>query len=374
MDSNGRETLAARVKARVLAAAEVLAATVESAEDSSWREKIPELQDTQWLADILEREPPRRQRWPLIAIFVITAVALLWLLDPPGSIPVLIRATTTDIAFAPLASTASSDIYLIPAEMSVNSLELYGLLTSIPPGSTKSDGVFATPEWRNSRIEHVYLVMRPDQIPKVTLEAQASNGVRLCAEGGDLYIDFAGNRGNDAYANDEEIQLHLAPYPTRNTGKENDEVCVRWESGSADAATILSNLSVTDLHVSGTELVVAGEDDRSDVFPSALKSAQLTFPKAPGLKQTFERDERLGLKDFRGRLRSVALSKGSLEVRSIGDVSRVTRSYGFVERDITPSRLAVLRARYSEVWFAWGLLLYLIGLVTAFFKWRGVEL
>ncbi len=119
---------------------------------------------------------------------------------------------------------------------------------------------------------------------------------------------------------------------------------------------------------------MAGEDDRSDVFPSALKSAQLTFPKAPGLKQTFERDERLGLKDFRGWLRNVALSKGLLEVRSIGDVSRVTRSYGYVERDITPSRLAVLRARYSEVWFVWGLLLYLVGLVTAFLKWRGVEL
>ncbi len=216
MDSNEREALAARVKARVLAAAEALAATLESAEDNSWREKISELQDAQWLADTLKGVTPSRQRWHLIAIFVITAVALLWLLGAPASIPVLVRATTTEIAFTPLVSTASSDIYLIPAEMPVNSQELYGLVTSVPPGSTKSDGVFAAPEWRNPRIERVYLVIRPGQIPKVTLEAQTSSGVRLCAESGDFYIDFAGTRGNEANVNDQQIQLHLAPYPARN--------------------------------------------------------------------------------------------------------------------------------------------------------------
>jgi hypothetical protein len=74
MDSNGREAVAAWVKARVLAAAKVLAATMESADDSSWGERIPELQDAQWLADTLKGETPPRQRWPLIAIFVITAL------------------------------------------------------------------------------------------------------------------------------------------------------------------------------------------------------------------------------------------------------------------------------------------------------------
>jgi hypothetical protein len=49
------------------------------------------------------------------------------------------------------------------------------------------------------------------------------------------------------------------------------------------------------------------------------------------------------------------------------------RSSGFAERDITPSRLALLRAQYGELWVAWGLLLYLVGLVTAFLKWRGVD-
>lgn len=373
MDSKERKALAARLKARVLAETEELATRVEPTNDHSWHRKIPELQHTQWVADILTGEPPRQRRWPMIAIFAFTAVALLWLLGKPSSTPVLVRASTTEIAFTPLASALTSDIYLIPAEIRVNSLELYGLVTSVPPGSTTSDGVFGMPGWRNPRIERVYLETRPPQIPKVTLQAQVSNGVRLCAEGSDLYIDFAGTRANDANANDQEIQLHLTHYPSKKSGQESDEICVRWESTSADAATIVSNLSVTNLHVSGTEVVVAGEDDRSDVFPSTLKSAQVTFPKTPGLKQTFERDERLGLRDFRGQLRNVALSKALLEVRSIGNVSRVTRSYGVVERNITPSRLAELRARYSEVWFAWGLLLYLLGLVTAFLKWRGIE-
>lgn len=374
MDAKEREALAEQLEAHVSARAEELAKTACSADDSAWRARIPELQDAQWLTETLRGERPTTRRWPIVAIFALTAVILTVLLGTPCVIPVSIRATTSDVAFAPTATT-SGDVYLISAEIPISTLDFYGVFSSIPPGVTKADGAFPATDWRNLRIEHVYLQPEPKETPKVTFTAKTPNSVRLCVERGELSLDIAGAKIDGAQATDRELQVHLAPEPQpKNEPKESREACVDWESTSSGALSILSNLPVKDLHVSGSELVVAGENDRSDVFPGALKSAQLTFPKAPGLKVTFEREEWLGLKDFSGLLKGLSLSKGLLEVHADGNAARVTRSTGVAERDITPSRLALLRARYSELWFAWGLLIYLAGLVTAFLKWRGVDL
>ena len=373
MKSTEREALAKRVHDSVLARAEQLAKA--GATDGAWRANIPELQDAQWLVDTLkcEKDPPKR--WPIILTFLVTAVTMTLLLGTPHSIAVLVRASTADIAFSlPARSPASGEIYLIPTEIPINALAFSGMVTSLPAGALNSEGTLEAADWKNLRIEHVYLQAPPNESPMVTLKAEAPNTVRLCVEGGDLYVDFAGANSKGGQGNDAETQVHIAGESSpKHTIQERPQACAQWAGSSADGVSLFANLPANNLHVSGSELVVAGENDRGDVFPVSLKSAQLTFPNAPGLKQTFERYERLGLKDFHGSLQSVFLSKGVLEVRAFGTVSRAMRSSGFAERDITPSRLALLRAQYGELWFAWGLLLYLVGLVTAFLKWRGVD-
>jgi hypothetical protein len=357
----------------VLARAEQLAKA--SAIGDAWRATIPELQDAQWLVDTLrsESEPPKR--WPIIVTFLVTAIAMTVLLGTPHSISVLVRATTADIAFSlPARSRVSGELYLIPSEIPVSALAFSGTVTSLPAGALNSEGTIEASDWKNFRIEHVYLDAPPAQTPVVTLKAEAPNAVRLCVEGGDLYVDFAGTNVKGGQANDAETQVHIAGASNlKHPTQEKPQACVQWAGGASETVSLLANLPANDLHVSGSELVVPGENDHGDVFPVSLKSAQVTYPKAPGLKQAFERYERLGLKDFHGSLQSVSLSKGTLDVRAFGTVSRSMRSSGFAERDITPSRLALLRAQYGELWVAWGLLLYLVGLVTAFLKWRGVD-
>jgi hypothetical protein len=371
MDSKQREELADQLQALVEKHAERFAKAAESSEGSSRHVSLSEIKDFHWLSDILRPKQTARKRWPLVLIFCITALALTFLLASPSSINVLIRATTTEVAFG---SNESADIYLVPSEISVNAVQFYGTLTSVPSGAMNADGTFVSSEWKNLRIEHIYVHLRPNEVPTMTLRTESPQTVLLCVEHGDLYVDVAGAKMGDA-SGDNEVAVHaVSGSQVANATKERAEACARWEATSRDSLTILSNLPVTDLHVSGSEAVVAGENDRTTIFPTALKSARLTFPEAPGLKYAFEGDERIGLTKFRGQVASVSLSKGFLEVRASGTADRVTRSSDQAERSVVPSRLAILRTRYSELWFAWGTLLYLIGLVTAFLKWRGVEL
>jgi hypothetical protein len=371
MDSKQREQLADKLQILVEKHAERFAKTAESFDGSSRHVSLSEIKDFHWLSDILRSKQATRKRWPLVLIFCITALALTFLLVSPPSINVLIQAKTMDVAFG---SDASTDIYLVPSEISVNALQFYGTLTSAPSGLVNADGTFLASEWKNLRIEHIYVHRRPNEVLTITLRTELPQSVLLCVEHGDLYVDVAGAKTGDA-GGDSEIAVHaVSGNQAANTAKERDEACARWQTTFGDSRTLLSNLPVTDLHVSGSDAVVAGENDRTTIFPTALKSARLTFPEAPGLKYVSEGDERLGLTKFRGQVANVSLSKGFFEVRASGTADRVTRSSDQAERSVVPSRLAILRTRYSELWFAWGTLLYLVGLVTASLKWRGVEL
>lgn len=374
MDAKKRDALAKRLEDFVSAQAERLANDeVAGAEPRPW--SIDDLKDARWLADVLKDEKWRKKRWPIITIFAVTALILTILLSHPSLTAVVIQATTADVVFELSApSKSDSDVYLIPQELPVSTIDFFGQIALVPSSNLRPDGTFLASEWQNLRIDHVYVDPWPSQTPKVTVRVEAPDTVRICVSRSDLFVDVAGARVGDVQG-DREIQVHVAP-PIRNEvapGATSDP-CARWKSRTSERLAILSNLPVEDLHVSGSELVVAGENDRSEVFPSALQSAKLTFPEAPGLKYSFERDERLGLTRFRGRLVAVSLSKGFLDLRAIGSAARVTRSSSLAERNILPSRLALLRAKYSELWFAWGLLLYLVGLFTAFLKWKGVDL
>ncbi len=372
MDAKKQDALSKRLEDFVSAHVERLAkAELACAVSRPW--SIDDLKDARWLAEVLKDEKWRKKRWPIVTIFAVTALILTILLSHPSQTAVAVQATTGDVAFElPAPSKSYTDIYLLSHVLPVDAIDFFGQIALVPSSDLGSHGTFQASEWQNLRIDHVYINPWPNQRPKVTVKAEGSNNVRICASRSDLFVDVAGARVGDKRG-DREIQVRVTTLiRSQVLPAETSEPCVRWKSRTSERLVLLSNLPVEELHVSGSELVVAGENDRSEVFPSALQSAQLTFPEAPGLKYSFERDERLGLTRFRGRLAAVSLLKGFLDLRAIGSAARVTRD--LAERNILPSRLALLRARYSELWFAWGLLLYLVGLFAAFLKWKGIDL
>lgn len=373
MDPRVRAELAERIRAQVLSRTEEFArrAAGEEANQSN-RETLADLKDLQWLYDALKAEAPAPKRWPLVAAFCFTALVLTILLLAPCSVGVLLRASTLALSFEiPSATQPSSDVQLIPSEIAARSITLAGSISSVPTGQVaavgSSGGTFSATDWDTLRVEQVYLRAPSNTSPTIRLVAESRDVVRLCVQGADIFMDVAGTKAGEVPASDKEVQVHLS--------SPKGEECVSLELASgSDVPAILVNVPVGNLHVSGTEARVAGDDDRGDIFPSALKSAQLAFPGAPGLKYSFQHDERLGLTAFFGRLHDVSFAKGALDVYATGMAAKVTRSTGGAERSIVPSRLALLRARYSDLWFAWGLLLYLVGLLAAFLKWRGTEL
>jgi hypothetical protein len=375
METRERLALVDRLKALVGANTERLAKAAEPSECRAEPVSLSELKDIHWLADTLQAEQKPPNRWPLILIFGVTALVLSFLLTRPSTIAIVLHATTAEVAFGlSPGSELQNDVYLISKQLPITTLELFGSARAIPSTDVNLDSAVLATEWTDLRFEHVYLRVAPKKVPKLTLTAEAPSGVRLCIQDSELFLDLAGTKTTDSQG-DREFQIRVSPVAhASNAPATNSEACVRWESASRDALTVLSNLPISDLHVSGSDVRVAGENERADIFPTALKSARLIFPEAPGLRQVFDADERLGLTNFVGRLTSLSLSKGFLEVSANGRADSATKSSGLVEKSIVPSRLTIYKARYSELWFAWGLLLYLVGLVTAFLKWRGVDL
>ncbi len=378
MDSRARNELAERLHEKIVVQAERFASEADANGLGAEPSSIPKLRDLQWLVDALRVEKSVSKHWPIMLIFCLTALCISILLDAPRHVSVVATATTSEVSFDYANSgNLSRDFQLIPNEIEIQNLELTGAMSSLPANVAKAQGQssaeFPESAWKNLRIEQVYIQALPNSTATVKLQAVAPNGVRLCVNHAGLHVHAAGTKVGDSPQTsiDTEIQLKSSTQPDRSQGV-GDEVCAEWQgTGSGEQLPLFANVPVGNLHISGSAVRVAGDDQRGDVFPSAIKSAKLTFSEIPGLKYAFDKDERLGFVDFKGQIRRLAVSKGLFELRATGQARSITRSLGGPEISIMPSRLTVLRAQYSEIWFAWGLLLYLVGLVSAFLAWRG---
>jgi hypothetical protein len=188
-------------------------------------------------------------------------------------------------------------------------------------------------------------------------------------------LDLRATQALPTGAAEQAMQVHVSPLVvTQNTTQSTLQACALLESQApAKRVSIVANLQIANLNVNGAGYRIAGVEDRADIFPSVLKTAKVSFQEAPGTRSSLESEQRLGLAKFSGQVRRVVWVNEQLQIEAAGTVNRITRAIGQTEQSLMPSRLNILRAKYSEVWFAWGLLLYILGVITALLKWHGYD-
>ena len=318
------------------------------------------------------RTPPR---WPPVAIFIVTALLLAYLLGKPDTAAIAFDVSTRALD-ANLAAGSSQAEYLpfSTARIPVRSVFVEGVVSSLPadaPMARSASGASMTSDqWKVLVVEelHVSAPAGTDARLNVTTDA---GSLRVCASS-QLTVQTRGIRSAGSEP-ELAVVLNVSP-PVRITGagkRVPGQACVTLTLDEASAFSLTTQLPVREVSVSGPAAVPQGTDPLAVVFPTALVSGKLTFPEVPSTQYKFGPDERLGLVGAQGMLRKVDWKKDQLVLSFRGSATDVTRSTGQLEQKLIPSRLSHLRSSQSDVILAWGVLLYLFGLVLSLYKWIG---
>lgn len=318
--------------------------------------------------------PPRvPPRWPPVAMFIVTALLLAYLLGKPGTAVVAFDVSTRALD-ANLVAGSSQAEYLpfSTARIPVRSVFVEGVVSPLPadaPMARSASGASLTADqWKTLEIEelHVFAPAGTDARLNVTTD---SGSLRLCAFS-QMTVQTRGIRSGGS---EPELAVFLNVSPPVGTAgaakRVPEQACVTLALDEASTISLTTQLPVREVSVSGPAAVPQGTDPLAVAFPTALVSGKLTFPEVPSSRYKFGPDDRLGLVDAQGILRKVDWKKDQLVLSFWGTSTEVTRSMGQLEQKLIPSRLSHLRASLSDLILAWGVLLYLFGLALSLYKW-----
>lgn len=340
-------------------------------------ERVGRLRDMDWLADRVSPRGDGKKRWPAVLIVIITAALLAFLLGTPSSSGVAIDAVTRSVQFQLPRVGEGGEFASVLGRLSGESLVLEGTAQLVPKSAPMKvearSATLSVPAGSALTITQFYLTHDGGKEPSaLTLISESDRRLRICASNAKLSLDI---QVPDAAQADglRNFQAHVsAVMPTGR--KAASPACVVLETSAAvTREQLMGNMRIALLNVNGPAYRAQGQDDQADLFPSELKSAKVSFLDAPGTRAQIDEEHRLNLTAFQGQLRRVYWVKDRLQVQANGTVDLVTRSIGATQQDLMPKRLTLLRTKYSDLWVAWGLLLYLLGLGLSLLKWYGAK-
>ena len=319
--------------------------------------------------------PSTPPRWPPVAMFIVTALLLAYLLGKPGAAVVAFDVSTRALdANLAAGSSHAEHLPFITARIPVRSVFVEGVVSPLPadaPMANSSSGASLTSDqWKTLAIEELHVVAPAGADARLNVTTDLGS-LRVCA----LSQLTVQTRGIRSAGSEPELAVVLNVSPPAGTAGAAKRIlgqaCDTLALDEASTFSLTTQLPVREVSVSGPAAVPQGTDPLAVAFPTALVSGKLTFPEVPSAQYKFGPDERLGLVGAQGMLRKVDWKKDQLVLSFRGTATEVTRSTGQLEQKLIPSRLSHLRASQRDLILAWGVLLYLFGLALSLYKWIG---
>lgn len=342
-------------------------------------EQVEKLERLSKIAEICNsaKSPPARKRWPIIAVFAVTLIAVSFLL--------FVRVSETVIE---LDLSVSEVSFVLPVQqiltntMRLDALGVSGLAEiQLPRTRTRDAKILPSSEFVRSAIL-ISTITDEEQQGTVTLPAiMLSAGTRvwlrltdvqhqyrmsLKSDGLDLRADvngpvLVGLSGNQAEQFDftSPKSIHLLP-----DSSEVDLDLLVWNTSQNlfSPQLVANNISLfrIDEFTDAERTIVRRV--------STILSGKLYFESLNSKEYTLRPGEGIHFKRSEGEIRTLRIHDNHITLKFYGSIQGMKTGLGKTGRSIMPTYLEWLRARQG-LSLLWGSTIYILGLIMAVLRW-----